>query len=163
MLSQRLGNCITKFFGDLIQVVHFWGGDIIKFAGDAVTIVWGCDDEAARADGELLLRLAHGVQKLTGPFSSGLLTSEDSRYIIDKTKACQLACQCCLDLHRNLNGFDAGVDGKKFTLHIGVGFGTITILQVCAFEIPRDTPTHTHDNLLDTLDSCHVPSCDSSE
>lgn len=37
---------INEFFRNLIEIVNFWGGDIIKFAGDAVTVVWGCDDPA---------------------------------------------------------------------------------------------------------------------
>ncbi|EZG70692.1 adenylate/guanylate cyclase [Gregarina niphandrodes] len=101
--AERLGNVINDFFTSLIQIINFWGGDIIKFAGDAVTIVWGVDDS---------------------------LSDSMSTYKIDPVTACKLACQCCLDLHRNLNGFPAGIEDRVFTLHIGVGYGPITILQV---------------------------------
>ncbi|CDJ34954.1 LOW QUALITY PROTEIN: adenylate cyclase, putative [Eimeria mitis] len=36
---------INKFFDKIIRIVHFWGGDIIKFSGDALTVVWPVDDE----------------------------------------------------------------------------------------------------------------------
>lgn len=52
------------------------------------------------------------------------------QFHIDRTKACRLSCQCCLDLHNNLNHFPTPVAGKFFTLHIGVGYGKVTILQV---------------------------------
>lgn len=58
-----------------------------------------------------------------------------SEYKIDRTKACQLACQCCLDLHTHLNFFPTPIEGKYFTLHIGVGYGRVTILQVSFFSV----------------------------
>lgn len=36
---------INQFFDKIIRIVHFWGGDIIKFSGDALTVVWPVDDE----------------------------------------------------------------------------------------------------------------------
>eukprot|EP01071_Lankesteria_metandrocarpae_P003319 Lankesteria_metandrocarpae@DN2890_c0_g1_i1.p1 len=44
--------------------------------------------------------------------------------------ACCLAVQCCLDLHKKLGNFPTAVPDKFFTLHIGMGFGLVTILQV---------------------------------
>eukprot|EP01053_Blabericola_migrator_P010733 Blabericola_migrator_1__10732@NODE_613_length_7277_cov_58_358391_g446_i0_p1_GENE_NODE_613_length_7277_cov_58_358391_g446_i0NODE_613_length_7277_cov_58_358391_g446_i0_p1_ORF_typecomplete_len1379_score196_59Guanylate_cyc/PF00211_20/2_3e20Guanylate_cyc/PF00211_20/5_6e23_NODE_613_length_7277_cov_58_358391_g446_i01464138 len=133
--AERLGNCINEFFRNLIQIINFWGGDIIKFAGDAVTIVWGCDDinedDSSVDSNANRPRRKHSTraqESAEGEFVEG--GAETGRYTIDRQKACRLACQCCLDLHRNLNGFPAGVDNKVFTLHIGVGFGKITILQV---------------------------------
>lgn len=42
---------INQFFDKIIRIVHFWGGDIIKFSGDALTIVWPVDDEDENEDG----------------------------------------------------------------------------------------------------------------
>lgn len=42
--AEKLGDCINNFFAPLIQIVNFWGGDVIKFSGDALTIVWPVDD-----------------------------------------------------------------------------------------------------------------------
>ncbi|KAL8452190.1 hypothetical protein Emed_001497 [Eimeria media] len=43
--AERLGGIINQFFDKIIHIVHFWGGDIIKFSGDALTIVWPVDDD----------------------------------------------------------------------------------------------------------------------
>lgn len=43
---------INQFFDKIIRIVHFWGGDIIKFSGDALTIVWPVDDEDDDDDGQ---------------------------------------------------------------------------------------------------------------
>lgn len=51
-------------------------------------------------------------------------------YKIDSQVACQLAVQCCLTLHQTLHGYATGCDDKVLTLHIGVGFGQVHILQV---------------------------------
>lgn len=50
--AEKLGDCINAFFGPLIQIVSYWGGDIIKFSGDAITIVWPVDDVASTEDFE---------------------------------------------------------------------------------------------------------------
>lgn len=163
--AEQLGNIINKFFKSLIEIVHYWGGDIIKFAGDALTIIWGCDDtivaspnhspiptasatatttptgtasatatgtgtataNASAANGASANASAVSGGKGGGAESEG---GEDALYKIDAQRACQLACFCCADLHRNLNGFEVGVENRTFTLHIGVGFGRVTILQV---------------------------------
>ena len=47
----RFLQIINQFFDKIIRIVHFWGGDIIKFSGDALTIVWPVDDEEQDDDG----------------------------------------------------------------------------------------------------------------
>lgn len=41
--AEELGGFLNKFFGILINIVRDWGGDILKFSGDAVTILWPAD------------------------------------------------------------------------------------------------------------------------
>ncbi|ETW37270.1 hypothetical protein PFTANZ_02041 [Plasmodium falciparum Tanzania (2000708)] len=38
--TELLGNCLNKFFNILIKIIDYWGGDIIKFSGDAVLVIW---------------------------------------------------------------------------------------------------------------------------
>ncbi|ANQ05867.1 Uncharacterized protein PCOAH_00002000 [Plasmodium coatneyi] len=38
--TELLGNCLNKFFNILIKIIDCWGGDIIKFSGDAVLVIW---------------------------------------------------------------------------------------------------------------------------
>src|SRR5512134_2597009 len=53
---EDLARILNKFFGQLIDIVHEYGGDVVKFAGDAVIAVWnivtdsGETDSVSRAD-----------------------------------------------------------------------------------------------------------------
>lgn len=38
--AEKLNQYVSKYFERLINVVLKWGGDIIKFAGDAMLVVW---------------------------------------------------------------------------------------------------------------------------
>ena len=46
--SELLGKILNDFFDPLLRMVDRWGGDVIKFSGDALTIIWPiCDIENA--------------------------------------------------------------------------------------------------------------------
>ncbi|KAL8273282.1 hypothetical protein Esti_002783 [Eimeria stiedai] len=110
--AERLGGIINQFFDRIIRIVHFWGGDIIKFSGDALTIVWPVDDDDEGGE--------HVVED----------TKDDDEYRVDARQACLLAAKCCMNLHQSLHKYPTGFAGKTLTLHIGAGFGKVTILQV---------------------------------
>jgi len=48
------------------------------------------------------------------------------------------ASACCIEIHKQLHNFDTGVDGVRLCLHIGVGCGEVTILQVGG-AVPPET------------------------
>ena len=49
--SELLGKILNDFFDPLLRLVDLWGGDVIKFSGDALTIIWPiCDIENASKD-----------------------------------------------------------------------------------------------------------------
>ncbi|CDJ50308.1 hypothetical protein, conserved [Eimeria brunetti] len=108
--AERLGGIINQFFDKIIRIVHFWGGDIIKFSGDAMTVVWPVDDEDEED------------RQING--------ADDSEYRVDARQACLLAAKCCMNLHQSLHKYPTGFADKMLTLHIGAGFGRVTILQV---------------------------------
>lgn len=53
---ETLARILNEYFGQLIDIVHEYGGDVVKFAGDAVIAVWnivsdsGAVDSVSRAD-----------------------------------------------------------------------------------------------------------------
>ncbi|MBL6751118.1 MAG: AAA family ATPase [Nevskia sp.] len=47
--AERLTRILNDFFGRVIEVMRFHGGDIVKFAGDAITVLWR--EEARGEDG----------------------------------------------------------------------------------------------------------------
>jgi len=83
------------------------GGDIVKFAGDAVTIVW----------------LTHTPASLPG-----------DGWVDTLKTAAALACACALDLH-NMCPYEGlrGRDGKEsclLDLHMGIGVGDMVGIHV---------------------------------
>ena len=53
---EALAHILNEYFGQLIDIIHEYGGDVVKFAGDAVIAVWtiasddGATDSVTRAD-----------------------------------------------------------------------------------------------------------------
>ena len=94
--AELLNQYMNSFFERLIEQVAAYGGDVVKFAGDALQVVWrmpeGQEDETdAEAQlGSLVL----------------------------------LASRCCLHLLRTLNNFSP-VPGVSLTLHMGIGAGDL--------------------------------------
>lgn len=41
---EQMSSHLNNFFDKLIGIIHLYGGDIIKFAGDAVFAIWPDDD-----------------------------------------------------------------------------------------------------------------------
>src|SRR5687767_1935754 len=37
---ETLARILNEYFGQLINIIHDYGGDVVKFAGDAVIAVW---------------------------------------------------------------------------------------------------------------------------
>src|SRR6266498_6067626 len=53
---ETLARILNEYFGQLIDIIHDFGGDVVKFAGDAVIAVWPivADDIAAGGTGAAL-------------------------------------------------------------------------------------------------------------
>ena len=54
--AEQLTQILNTYFGRLIDVISASGGDILKFAGDALLAVWGSGDAG---DSAAVLRAAH--------------------------------------------------------------------------------------------------------
>lgn len=108
--AEVLSKCLNKFFTPLIDIIDAYRGDVIKFSGDALTILFEATD-----DYEL------------HPSPCG---SPDMPRKTAEELACLRASACCLEIHKRLHNFETGEGGVRLTLHIGVGAGDITILQV---------------------------------
>ncbi|CAJ1373022.1 unnamed protein product [Effrenium voratum] len=97
--AQELGGCLNGFFGALIDIITRHGGDVLKFSGDALTILW---------------RVAPGDE------------SDEAR-----RAAVFSACCCCEEVQRGAQSFgQTPMPDIRLTLHIGVGFGPLKLLQL---------------------------------
>mmetsp|Transcript_40504 Transcript_40504/g.90866 ORF Transcript_40504/g.90866 Transcript_40504/m.90866 type:complete len:1249 (+) Transcript_40504:122-3868(+) len=127
--GEKIGACLNDFFGPLITIIHSYGGDILKFSGDAMTIVWPALTESANKD---LFSASSSpshffsFRKTMGFISEGL--SKNSKGVV-----VQAALSCCQEMQDAVesmakNGRSSG--SVPLSLHIGVGFGELSILQV---------------------------------
>ncbi len=48
---EAIANILNEYFGQLINIVHHFGGDVVKFAGDAVIAVWNIASDTIPAGG----------------------------------------------------------------------------------------------------------------
>ena len=105
--AERMCDAMNRFLTQVINCVHEHGGDVVKFAGDAVSVIFPLDDARAAAD---------------KADKSALKT------------AAVLATACALELHKRVHGFVAWTDkdATQYTLslHIGVGVGRVTMLHL---------------------------------
>ena len=86
--------CINRYMERIINIIGANGGDIFKFVGDAIMVIWPPD------------------------VSPNFLKT-----------ACKRACQCAMDIQRQLNDLEI-IEGKKLSVKIGLGVGQCHILFV---------------------------------
>jgi len=110
--AELLNQYINKYFELLISRIVAHGGDVIKFAGDAMQVVW-----RTRADAEPVGQLLEG--EVSPPDALDAL--EEAGRLPGLVLS---ACSCCLDLLVNLNEYSP-VEGVVLKLHMGIGAGAL--------------------------------------
>ena len=106
--SEMLNTYINSYFDGLIDGISEFCGDVIKFAGDALQVVWRHR------------RPSDGIDEEAEPPSLGALVLQASR--------------CCLSLLAKLNNFSPpGVPDVCLTLHMGVGAGCLSSYVLAPF------------------------------
>jgi class 3 adenylate cyclase len=149
VLSQKLDieslkNNINDYFTKMLTTIQKWGGDVIKFAGDALYIVWQVregdeGDSAARRDASKSLDL---LGDITFP------RVMSSREAVDRATSCALdICATCsnyevkvqvLDRRGAINAFqyksasagDSADDVTYLDVHAGLSFGTMAGIDI---------------------------------
>lgn len=120
--AEVVSQCLTDFFTPLINLIHAYRGDVIKFSGNALVIYFpAVDDSQGARRTTLPPHGSYGLPDL-GPLATAVLR----------------ACACCVEIHKRLHMYDTGVDGVRLSLKIGVGCGKVAILQVGG-EVPPET------------------------
>src|ERR1044071_4368135 len=59
---ETLARILNDYFGQLIDLVYDYGGDVVKFGGDAITVVWPLPEPADESRGTLT-PIARDVQR----------------------------------------------------------------------------------------------------
>ena len=96
-----LARVLNEYFGQLIDIIHDYGGDVVKFAGDAVIAVW--------------------------PVVPDLTISETvSR--ADQWQWTMRAAECALEVHKRLTNYRA--EDANLYLKLAVSLGRINTVHV---------------------------------
>ena len=98
--SEFLAFCLNRYMEQLINVIGNNGGDIFKFAGDALLVIWPEEEEVDEKKRE-----------------ANLFTT------------CRRALQCALSIQNKLNNLEM-VKGKILSVKIGIGLGDCKVLFV---------------------------------
>ena len=98
---EAIARILNEYFGQLIDIIHDYGGDVVKFAGDAVIAVW--------------------------PIVSDLqMTSSISR--ADQWQWTMRAAECALEVHQRLTNYQ--VEDANLYLKLAIGMGKISTVHV---------------------------------
>jgi len=103
--SEQMSLILNNYFGAMVQTVEKHGGDVIKFAGDALICYWPIANSSADSNRKL---------------SRGGI----AHYCVDERDMRDRMAQCALELVRDLNEYDTGHpnpdDGSPITLSLHI-------------------------------------------
>jgi class 3 adenylate cyclase len=114
-----LAKCLSDFFSRLVPVIYAFRGDVIKFSGDAITVVFPAvdDTKGPKYTPELLPHGCNEARDL-GPMGTAVLR----------------ASACAIEISKE---YDTRVEGLKLRTHIGIGCGDFTVYQVGGACLPQ--------------------------
>ncbi|EWC89068.1 hypothetical protein PFNF54_02033 [Plasmodium falciparum NF54] len=153
--TELLGNCLNKFFNILIKIIDYWGGDIIKFSGDAVLVIWplhnvlknkkkkkkkngtqnnDSDDEHVNLkDNKTSHDSKSNIAQANNSddnYPSDYNKKKKNQNAVEIRKICLLALGCCMDIHKLLNKFPTPIENKYLKVHIAITYGKVSFLQI---------------------------------
>ena len=135
---------INGFFTVLIDVVQKYGGDVIKFSGDALTVVFpvlpsgGVDDvfdkkRSGTGKGGNASACAVPEPRVKSLVDSNLdiLMEIKATFSPDIKTACLRATQCSLSLHKAVLEYsETDARASDLSLHTCVGYGDVTLVHL---------------------------------
>src|SRR5215207_1613241 len=98
---ETLARILNEYFGQLIDIIHDYGGDVVKFAGDAVIAVWSVVPD---------------------------LGQDASISRADQWQWTMRAAECALEVHRRLTNYE--VEDANLYLKLAISMGKITTVHV---------------------------------
>src|SRR5215216_6455777 len=98
---ETLARILNEYFGQLIDIIHNYGGDVVKFAGDAIIAVWPIVPD---------LELSASISRA------------------DQWQWTMRAAECALEVRRRLTNYRA--EDANLYLKLAVGMGRINTVHV---------------------------------
>ena len=106
---EAIANILNEYFGQLIDIVNQYGGDVVKFAGDAVIAVWNIASNAGTS-----------FDQTQG--------KPDSVSRADQWQWTMRAAECALEIREKLSNYK--VENANLYLKLAVSTGSITTAHV---------------------------------
>ncbi len=110
---EALKNQINAYFTKILDIVEKWGGDVVKFAGDALYIIWPTDIHAVTQ------RQMNDRQKEGQPATSvrsvavGTSLTGNSRFAAAARQALEKAVACGLEISVACGKYEVRLDGSS--------------------------------------------------
>ena len=101
--AETISCILNEYFGALIDLIHAYGGDVVKFAGDALLAIWIAVPDAS----------AGGRAMRAAPLR----------------RAARAAARCALEIRDRLNNYYVE-EGGLMRLRVGVSAGPITAMHL---------------------------------
>jgi class 3 adenylate cyclase len=99
--AEQLAALLNTFFSQVIEIVQAHGGDVVKFAGDALLALWAAPNKR-----------------------TGFLFDSDQ----ELTQATHQATHCALTLQKQLHQIE--IAGHQLTMQIGVSAGHVSAVHI---------------------------------
>ncbi len=105
---ETLARILNEYFGQLIDIIHNYGGDVVKFAGDAVIAVWPIVSDL--------------------PFEVASPVASDPVSRADQWQWTMRATECALEVHKRLTNYK--VENANLYLKLAISTGRIDTAHV---------------------------------
>lgn len=134
--AEKMCHIINEFFTVLITVIEKFGGDVIKFSGDALTVIFpvlppgGIQNIFNReAPGMASKSIGEKMRQLQN--AAAIAAEMEATYSENLQDAAARATQCSIELHQQVAKFSSSSDrGSELSLHACVGCGTLTGVHI---------------------------------
>jgi class 3 adenylate cyclase/tetratricopeptide (TPR) repeat protein len=115
---EALARILNEYFGQLIDIIHAYGGDVVKFAGDAVIAAWRITPEPSPA------------LDSPGPFNPPSSGQDKPAPVsrADQWQWTMRAAECALRVRERLTDYKA--EDARLFLKLAVSMGNITSVHV---------------------------------
>ena len=116
---ETLARILNEYFGQLIDIIHEYGGDIVKFAGDAVIAVWPIiSDLPTPAD----------LANVGTSFEQASVTKTDGITRADQWQWTMRVAECALRVRERLTNYKA--EDTNLYLKLAISTGNISTAHV---------------------------------
>src|SRR4051812_9247254 len=107
---EELSRLLNTSFGQILDTIEAHGGDVVKFAGDALLAIWPVEDEQIRG--------TRDREQAPGDGQA------------DLAEATLRAAQCALAIHQRMISLYRLIAGAQLTLRIGIAAGDVATVRI---------------------------------